>query len=136
MSPKDAIAAFLEQLDSNEVRVQIAAGEDIALLYEKSFMPKGDADSSPEENDDEDESDEDEGADPNMKKAYQAYHNAHEVLEKVSSLAVLSTRSINRRDKESAPSDIRFDRTDCGEASTRAADKQCLKDGRPHPQRG
>lgn len=97
---EDAIAAFLEQLDSNEVRVQIAAGEDIALLYEKSFMPKGDADSSPDEEDNDEESDDETGADPDMKKAYQAYHNTHEVLEKVTSLALLSTKSINRRDKK------------------------------------
>ncbi len=98
---EDAIAAFLEQLDSNEVRVQIAAGEDIALLYEKSHLPKGDADSSPDDNDDEDdESDEENVADGTMKKRYAAYHNAHEVLEKVTALSSLSTKSVNRRDKK------------------------------------
>ena len=98
---EDAVAAFLEQLDSGEVRVQIAAGEDIALLYEKSYLPKGDADSSPDDNDDDSSDDEDDGADPTMKKVYSAYHNTREVLDKVSSLSSLSTKSIARRDKRS-----------------------------------
>ena len=98
---EDAVAAFLEQLDSNEVKVQIAAGEDIALLFEKSYLPKGDGDSSPDDNEDDEESDEDESGDPTMKKSYSAYHNTHEVLEKVTALASLSTKSIGRRDKRS-----------------------------------
>lgn len=46
---EDAVAAFLDQLESDEVKVQIAAGENIALLYEKSYVHKDDLDSDDED---------------------------------------------------------------------------------------
>jgi hypothetical protein len=98
---EDAVAALLEQLDSNEVKVQIAAGEGIALLFEKAYLPKGDADSSPDEDDEDEEDEGSEGEEGAGKRRYNAYHNSQEVLEKVSSLASLSSKSINRRDKRS-----------------------------------
>ena len=90
---EDAIATFLEQLDSNDIRVQIAAGEDIALLYEKTSL-ESDADSTPDEDDEEDDHDQD-----SAPKGYTAYHNTHEVLEKVTALSSLSTKSVHRRDR-------------------------------------
>jgi hypothetical protein len=99
---EDAIAAFLDQLDASDVRVQIAAGENIALLYEKSYTPREDDELSSSEEDE--ESDSPDGVAPRdtsgMVKRYNAYHNANEVLEKVTSLASLSTKSLNRRDKK------------------------------------
>jgi hypothetical protein len=89
---EDAIAAFVEQLDSGNAKLQVAAGENIALLYEKSYRPDED-DSSPDSDDEGD-------ARPTLKKDYDAYHNSHEVLEKVNSLASLSTKSVNRKDKK------------------------------------
>lgn len=98
---EDAVATFLEQLDSGEVKIQIAAGENIALLYEKSYLPESDDDSSPGEENAEgvDSDDENDGA--NMKKGYNAYHNTNEVLEKVNSLSSLSTKAVSRKDKRS-----------------------------------
>jgi Interferon-related developmental regulator (IFRD) len=93
---EDAVAAFLEQLDSSYVKVQIAAGENIALLYEKSHLPMDDADSSSDEDDD----DSDEEVNASMKRGYNAYHNTREVLDKVTALSSLSTKTIGRRDKK------------------------------------
>ncbi|KAJ9611457.1 hypothetical protein H2200_004641 [Cladophialophora chaetospira] len=100
---EDAVSAFLDQLDSNDAKVQIAAGENIALLYEKCYTPREEDDeSSPEE----DSAEEDATSDrPHIQsyliKRYNPYHNTKEVLDKVNTLASLSTKSVNRRDKRS-----------------------------------
>ena len=99
---EDAVAAFLDQLDSDEAKVQIAAGENIALLYEKCYTPREvDDESSSEEESPEDES---RGDHPPVQsyliKRYNPYHNTIEVLDKVTALASLSTKSMNRRDKK------------------------------------
>lgn len=93
---EDAIEALLEQLDSGDVNVQIAAGEAIALLFEKSYTPRE------EDEDDEDEEHEEEHTvgDRNLVKRYNAYHNPSEVLDKVNSLAHLNTRNLHRSDKK------------------------------------
>lgn len=98
---EDAIEALMEQLDSGDVNVQIAAGEAIALLFEKSFTAREDDDDSDEDGEAED--DESDGAahgDKTLVKRYNAYHNPSEVLDKVSNLANLSTRALNRHDKK------------------------------------
>ena len=97
---EEAVAAFLEQLDSSNPDVQIAAGENIALLYEKSYTPReedettSDLDENPEEL-----SSDDEFGDSNLIKRYNAYHNSNEVIDKVSELASLSTHKLNKRVK-------------------------------------
>lgn len=107
---EDAVATFLDQLDADDVKVQIAAGENIALLYEKSYTPKEEDDTSGEDDDDDQEDDEDGTASSDevahlrdhsgLVKRYNAYHNASEVLDKVSALSSLSTKSMNRRDRK------------------------------------
>lgn len=101
---EDAVAAFLDQLDAADVRVQVAAGEDIALLYEKSYTPReDDEESSGEDEDNETGSSDDQAGghdDSGLVKRYNAYHNTNEVLDKVTALASLSTKSMNRRDKK------------------------------------
>lgn len=98
---EDAVAAFLDQLDSNDVRVQVAAGENIALLYEKSYTPREDDDTPSEDEDENGSSDELSGHrdDGGLVKRHNAYHNTNEVSEKVNALASLSTKSMGRRDK-------------------------------------
>ena len=96
---EDAVEAFLDQLDSADPDVQIAAGEDIALLYEKTFTPREeDEDSSAEEDADRGSSDDDSG-DTSLIKRYDAYHNTHQVTEKVSELASLSTHKLSKNTK-------------------------------------
>jgi hypothetical protein len=99
---EEAVEAFLEQLDSSNPDVQIAAGENIALLYEKSYTPQEEDETTsdieePEEGVD---SSGDESGDLNLIKRYNAYHNTSEVIEKVSALASLSTHKLNKRVKQ------------------------------------
>jgi len=96
---EDAVAAFLEQLGADDVRVQVAAGEAIALLYEKSYTPREDDESSSDEVEETTSSD-GEPDTSGLVKRYNAYHNPREVLEHVKALASLSTKSMNRRDKK------------------------------------
>ena len=98
---EDAMEAFVEQLDSSDPSVQIAAGENIALMYEKSYTP-------PEENEILSDSDEDLTVDPEdapgapkLVKRYDAYRRTDQLIHKLSSLAKLSTRSISKKDKKS-----------------------------------
>jgi ABC-type Zn2+ transport system substrate-binding protein/surface adhesin len=49
-----AMEAFVEQLDSADSGVQIAAGENIALLYEKSLTPQEEDEEIEEEDDPDD----------------------------------------------------------------------------------
>ncbi|KIW88975.1 uncharacterized protein Z519_10459 [Cladophialophora bantiana CBS 173.52] len=101
---EDAIATFLDQLDADDIKVQVSAGENIALLYEKCYTPREEDDessSSDEEIIPEDELPHDR---PHVRsylvKRYNPYHNTHEVMDKVTALASLSTKSMNRRDKK------------------------------------
>ena len=99
---EEAVEAFLEQLDSSDADVQIAAGENIALLYEKSYTPQEEDETTsdieePEEGGD---SSGEESGDSTLIKRYNAYHNTSEVVEKVSALASLSTHKLNKRVKQ------------------------------------
>lgn len=100
---EDAVEAFIEQLDSGNVNVQIAAGEAIAVLFEKSYTPKEDDEDSGENDEAEGESSGDSDGpttgDKTLVRRYNAYHNPEEVVEKVSGLANLSTRGLNKHDK-------------------------------------
>ena len=97
---EDAVEAFLEQLNSGDASVQIAAGEAIALLFEKSYTPREDDDSDDEADNDDDSDSDKAGPDKSLVKRYNAYHNSHEVLEKVTALASLSSKGLNRADKK------------------------------------
>lgn len=104
---EDAIEALLEQLNSSDAHVQIAAGEVIALLFEKSYTPREDDETQSELEDDSDDDDDEPSStnhksagDPSLVKRYNAYHNASEVLSRTQALAGLSTRSMNKVDKK------------------------------------
>jgi hypothetical protein len=99
---EEAIEAFLEQLDSSDPEVQIAAGENIALLYEKSYTPQEEDETTSdiEEPDEGGDSSGDESGDSNLIKRYNAYHNTSAVVDKVSALASLSTHKLNKRIKQ------------------------------------
>ncbi|MCJ1471489.1 hypothetical protein MMC13_000128 [Lambiella insularis] len=98
---EDAMEAFVEQLGSIDPTVQIAAGENIALLYEKSYTP-------PEDNEVLSDSDEDVVADPDtddgvpkLVKRYAAYRRTDQLVHTLSDLSKLSTRSLSKKDKKS-----------------------------------
>ncbi|EEH07871.1 IFRD domain-containing protein [Histoplasma capsulatum G186AR] len=117
---EDAIEAFVEQLESSEASVQIAAGENIALLYEKSYTPleegesidDGEDEGNNEFSDGEGASslllsdDEDAGSGgvdngPPLIKRYNPYHNTPRILRQVDALANVSGRHINKKSKRS-----------------------------------
>ena len=101
---EDAAATFVDQLDSDNVYVQIAAGENLALLYEKSYTPVEEDDTLSDLDETEDNSssgdDSRNSNGPKLIKRYNAYHNTSEVLEKVQSLASLSSRKLNKHEKK------------------------------------
>lgn len=94
-----AIEAFVEQLESSDAGVQIAAGENIALLYEKSYTER--------EEDEEVENDAEDEYDPEYKKGgeklvkrYQVYRNQPKLLQTLDELATVSTRRISKKDRK------------------------------------
>lgn len=100
----EAMGAFEDQLDSSILSVQTAAGEDIALIYEKSFVPADESD------DDEDEIGE-ESSDThgeigsfrrqNWVHRYQAYPAGQSALEsKLHELATMSSRHLGKDNRK------------------------------------
>ena len=98
---EDAIEAFMEQLSSSDPSVQIAAGENIALLFEKSYTPQ-EEDETISDSDEESVVDPDEKSDgPRFVKRYNAYRRTDQLTHALSSLASLSTRHLSKKDKKS-----------------------------------
>lgn len=102
---EDAVEAFVDQLESSAASVQIAAGENIALLYEKSYTPQEEDEDLPEDDDqsayfsDDDEDTPQHGE--RLIKRYDAYHNTPHIISLIESLAHISGRHINKKDKRS-----------------------------------
>jgi hypothetical protein len=93
-----AMEAFVEQLESSDAHVQIAAGENIALLYEKSFTELEDDEDAPEV----EESDlEDHPAASRMIKRYAVYRREDQLRHTLQSLASVSNRRVNKKDRKS-----------------------------------
>lgn len=103
----EAMEAFVEQLDSSDPTVQVAAGENIALAYEKSYTPQ---------EDDEEVSDDGEAmSDPEddsvagaakFVKRYTPYRRTDQLVHILTSLASLSTRRLSKKDKKSLHSNF------------------------------
>lgn len=93
-----AIEAFVEQLESADAGVQIAAGENIALLYEKSFTIQ-EEDEEVSEDDDPDHPEHTKNGD-RMVKRYQVYRRQDQLLHTLDSLANVSTRRISKKDRK------------------------------------
>ncbi|KAF7715616.1 Uncharacterized protein PECH_000972 [Penicillium ucsense] len=106
---EEAVQIFMDQLDSGDSGVQIAAGENIALLYEKSYTPQEDDDDEDSE-EEEDGSDEQESKDltsgPKLIKRYNAYHNTAELERQLANLATIHSKRISKRDKKSLHSNF------------------------------
>lgn len=111
---EEAIEIFAEQLGGNDTGVQIAAGENIALLYEKSFSPRANFGEDSSEEDEDDEAEEDEKNDedeaeeallnyegPRLVQRYEPYHDTPEVLNLLKSLATAHSKKISKKDKKS-----------------------------------
>lgn len=104
---EDAIQIFMDQLNSSDSNVQIAAGENIALLYEKSYSPQEDDEDEPEDDaeeaseDEEEEEEEADGEGDRLIKRYNAYHNTPELEHQLHQLATVHGKWISRHDRKS-----------------------------------
>ncbi|KAF2848406.1 hypothetical protein T440DRAFT_470266 [Plenodomus tracheiphilus IPT5] len=126
-----AAEAFVEQLESADSGVQVAAGENIALLYEKSYTAVEADDEEPSDNDDPD--------DPEfvkdgtrMIRRYQVYRRQDQLLRTLEELASVSTRRISKKDRKTLHSsfvDIRnsVERPTRGPGYSTALDKETGK---------
>ncbi|KAJ5953662.1 hypothetical protein N7454_000558 [Penicillium verhagenii] len=105
---EEAVQILMDQLDSGDSAVQIAAGENIALLYEKSYTPQEDDDDDDGDEEDSEDSDEHEAASngPKLVKRYNAYHNTPDLERQLQSLAHIHSKSISKRDKKSLHSNF------------------------------
>lgn len=104
---EEAMEGFVDQLDSSEPSVQIAAGENIALMYEKCYTKLEEDEEfsvdSDEENDPEDD------ADPNgpkMIRRYTPYRREDQLKRNLAGLANLSSRRLSKKDKKSLHSNF------------------------------
>ncbi len=85
-----AMEAFMEQLESSEVSVQVASGENIALLYEKSYLAGEDDESSNEGGVEE----------ASTRSNVVNFRQQNQLEELLSKLATESSRRINKKDRK------------------------------------
>lgn len=91
-----AMDAFVEQLESSNVNVQVAAGENIALLYEKSYTPREAEDGAASDDSDEDG----QSADKGMVKRYDVYRQSNQLTHTLLELANASSKRIAKKDRK------------------------------------
>lgn len=91
-----AMDAFVEQLESSDTSVQVAAGENIALLYEKSYTAR-EAEDGPA-SDEEDE--EGYAIDSSQVKRYEVYRQKTQLEHTLNQLATESSRAIAKKDRK------------------------------------
>lgn len=94
-----AIEAFVDQLESSDASVQIAAGENIALLYEKSYTEQEEDEEVEGEAVDEDHPEYVKGGEKLVKR-YQVYRNQPKLLQTLDDLATVSSRRISKKDRK------------------------------------
>ena len=92
-----AMETFVEQLESSDVGVQIAAGENIALLFEKSFTEAEADDEIDEESADQLAN----GDGETMVKRYTVYRQQHQLEHTLASLAKAHSKRLSKKDKKS-----------------------------------
>ena len=96
---QDSVDTFVEQLDSSETGVQIAAAENIALLYEKSFKEfDPDEDVLVDRESVLSSSDENTTA-PKLLRLYPAYRRTDQLLQKIESIVGANTLSVHHKSK-------------------------------------
>jgi hypothetical protein len=91
-----AMEAFVEQLESSDTSVQVAAGENIALLYEKSYTEREAADGPASDEEDEDGY----TIDSSLVKRYEVYRQKHQLEHMLSQLANESSRRIAKKNRK------------------------------------
>ena len=102
-STEVAMETFVDQLQSSDVGVQIAAGDNIALMFEKSYTP---AESDDDVDDEEAETQNQIPADANggtgerMIKRYTVYRKLPQLSHTLSELAKASSKRISKKEKK------------------------------------
>jgi len=100
---EDAVAAFADQLESSDPGVQVSAGENIALLYEKSYTPL-ESDEEPSSSDSDSPSDNESSNAPNPRSAlrqrYTPYRRRDVLLAALDDLAAVSSKHLSKRDRK------------------------------------
>ena len=98
---EEAIETLAEQLDSTHPGVQIAAGENIALLYEKSYKPLTDEDTSADYPDADIIADpDDDSTAPKLAHIYPAYRRTDTLLATLAALAATNTHRLSKKDQK------------------------------------
>lgn len=97
-STEVAMETFVDQLESGDVDVQVAAGENIALLFEKSYTEAESDDDEPEEDDNHHTANGHSG--PRMIKRYTVYRQQHQLTSSLSSLAKASSKRLSKKDRK------------------------------------
>ncbi|KAK5133762.1 hypothetical protein LTR08_007412 [Meristemomyces frigidus] len=98
-STEVAMDTFVDQLESSSVGVQVAAGENIALLYEKSHT-EVESDDEPEPEDPDAEMEPSNANGPRMVKRYTVYRQQHQLTQALESLAKASSKRLSKRDRK------------------------------------
>lgn len=121
---EDAIDIFIDQLDSASVDVQIAAGENVALLYEMSYS---EADENMEEEQIEfwrTRGKVLEYDDQTFIQKYQPYGRENDLLNTISKLTSGSKRHLNKKDRRTQHAAF--------QAVLKGIEHPLVRDGRPH----
>lgn len=100
---EEAIGSFKDQLQSSDPGVQIAAGENIALLYEKSYTPQEEDEAGSDDASVSSAGDPDE---PKLIKRYDAYHDTRQLERELQLLATVSGKHISKKDKRNLHSNF------------------------------
>ena len=98
----EAMEIVVDQLSSSDPSVQIAAGENVALLFEKSYTPLEDDETLADFDDSDIMTDPDATPGvPKLVKRYAAYRRTDQLMHTLSDLASLSTRCLSKKDAKS-----------------------------------
>ena len=99
---EDAIETFADQITSSYPSVQIAAGENIALLYEKSFKSIDPDEDSPADYADSDliADPDEESEKPKLIRLYPAYRRTDQLTRSLQSIASISTHHLSKTDRK------------------------------------
>lgn len=103
----EAMEAFVEQLESSDPTVQVAAGENIALVYEKSYTPQEDDEEISDDGETMSDPEDDSVAGAaKFVKRYTPYRRTDQLVHTLASLASLSSRKLSKKDKKSLHSNF------------------------------
>ncbi|KAL8801742.1 MAG: hypothetical protein Q9223_006901 [Gallowayella weberi] len=103
---EEAAEYFVEQLSSSDPGVQIAAGENIALLYEKSYRPLTEDDGGDFSETDIIADPDDTPGVPKLVKTYDVYRRSDVLKDTLSELASLNTHRVSKKEQKAIRSNF------------------------------